>query len=139
MLLPRKKATSHIQILHTDIFSIPAVNDVGNRCRFIEIVFFLHFRKNNFIAQAAGNMVELFLFQGYPCDCKLLTFSSGRRFLPQAPCSPVKKTITSISSIRTNVFFVKEAIIFLVISIIVYIVLLNNKLKSIHKYLDFFS
>ena len=25
------------------------------------------------------------------CDCKLLTFSSCRRFLPQAPCSPVKK------------------------------------------------
>ena len=41
------------------------------------------------------------LFQVYPCDSKLLAFSSCHRFLPQAPCSPVKKkkTITSISSI----------------------------------------
>ena len=60
MLFPRKKATSHIQILHTDLFSIAAANDVGNRCRFIEFVFFLNVRKNDFIAQATGNMVELF-------------------------------------------------------------------------------
>ena len=31
------------------------------------------------------------LFQVYPCDSKLLAFSSCHRFLPQAPCSPVKK------------------------------------------------
>ena len=53
-------ATSHIQILHADLFSVPAANNVCNRWRFIEFVFFLNFRKNDFIAQAAGNMAELF-------------------------------------------------------------------------------
>ena len=76
MLLPRKKATSHIQILHTDLFSIPAANDVGNRCRFIKFVFFLNFRKNDFIAQVAGNMVELF------CSKVTHVIASYWHFLP---------------------------------------------------------
>ena len=41
MLLQRKKATSYIQILHTDLFSIPAAKDVGNRCLIYWICIFL--------------------------------------------------------------------------------------------------
>ena len=76
MHLPRKKATSHIQILHTDLFSIPAASDVGNRCWFIKFVFFLNFRKNDFIAQAVGNMVELF------CSKVTHVIASYWHFLP---------------------------------------------------------
>ena len=47
------------------------------------------------------------LFQVYPCDCKLLAFSSCHRFLPQAPCSPVKKQLQAFQVFQT-VFVVLE-------------------------------